>query len=297
MSEGSKKHDYYPKNFNRTLLPKQNFEEYRNNDKKDYEENQGYLAEHTHQEPDHPSTFMKMIMGRANAIATANDERRQVLNPCVIWDGSIDLFEIFRNNVEGHYGQIGAGYLFDSDFQEEYLEKGVDCYIDFLNEVPSVSQIKKNAHALYGSILNACQSGVGRRILMENRSKQDGIRSWCQLVMQYEKDGNRNVRIRKLENVITTISHRKYRGGLVKRIQDYEEAFTELVPVGQKTWSDDEIKKLCFIQNTQNVGLVDAVFEELVSDKSFIETCNFLIVRYCDSFYILVLPVESELVK
>ena len=38
-----------------------------------------YLAEDTHQEPDHPSTFMKMIKGRANAISTANDERRQVL--------------------------------------------------------------------------------------------------------------------------------------------------------------------------------------------------------------------------
>ena len=61
---------------------------------------------------------MKMIKGRSNAITTANDERLQVLNPCLVWDGSIDRFEIFRNNVEGHYGQIGAGNLFDSDFKE-----------------------------------------------------------------------------------------------------------------------------------------------------------------------------------
>ena len=111
---------------------------------------------------------------------------------------------------------------------------------------------------------------------MENRSKQDGIRSWCQLVKQYETDGNRNVRIKKLENVITTIFHCIFKGGLVKWIQDYEDAFTELVLLGQKTWSDDEIKKRCFIQNAQNIGLVDTVFEELVSDKPFIETCNFL---------------------
>jgi hypothetical protein len=44
-------------------------------------------------------------------------------------DGTIDSFEVFRNNVEGHYGQIGAGYLFDSSFQEAYLERGVDCYV------------------------------------------------------------------------------------------------------------------------------------------------------------------------
>jgi hypothetical protein len=37
-----------------------------------------------------------------------------------------------------------------------------------------------------------------------------------------------------------------------------------------------QIKKRCFVQNAQNIGLVDTVFEELVSDKSFIETCNFL---------------------
>jgi hypothetical protein len=72
-----------------------------------------------------------------------------------------------------------TSYLFDSSFQEAYLERGVDCYVDFLDEVPSASQIKKDACALYGALLSACQSGVGRRILMENRDKQDGIRSWC----------------------------------------------------------------------------------------------------------------------
>jgi hypothetical protein len=127
-------------------------------------------------------------------------------------------FEVFRNNLEDHYGQIGAGYSFDSSFQEAYLERGVDCYVDFLDEVHSASQIKKDARALYGALLTACQSGVGRRILMENRDKQDGIRSWYQLVQQYETDGNRNVRIKRLEHVINTVFNRNYRGGLVKWI-------------------------------------------------------------------------------
>jgi hypothetical protein len=76
---------------------------------------------------------------------------------------------------------------------------------------------------------------------MENRYKQDGIHSWCQLVQQYETDGNRNVRIKRLESVINTVFHRNYRVGLVKWIQDYEDAFTELALLGQKTWNDDEI--------------------------------------------------------
>jgi hypothetical protein len=58
-----------------------------------------------------------------------------------------------------------------------YLERGVECYVDFMDEVPSASHIKKDARALCSALLSACQSGVGRRILMENRDKQDGIRS------------------------------------------------------------------------------------------------------------------------
>jgi hypothetical protein len=48
---------------------------------------------------------------------------------------------------------------------------------------------------------------------------------------------------------------------LVKWIQDYEDAFTELALLGQKTWNDDEIKKPRFVQNTQNIGLVDTAFK------------------------------------
>jgi hypothetical protein len=88
---------------------------------------------------------------------------------------------------------------------------------------------------------------------MENRDKQDGICSWYQLVQQYETDGNRNVRIKRLESVINTVFHCNYRGGLVKWIQDYEDAFTELALLGQKTWNDDEIKKR---QNVQNAKIL-----------------------------------------
>jgi hypothetical protein len=75
---------------------------------------------------------MNMVKGRSQAISAANDERRQVLHSRVIWDGSIDRFELFRNSVEGHYGEIGAGYLFETDFQTAYLEIGVDCFVDFI---------------------------------------------------------------------------------------------------------------------------------------------------------------------
>jgi hypothetical protein len=94
-------------------------------------------------------------------------------------------------------------------------------------------------------------------------------------VQQYETDSNRNVRIKRLENVINTVFNRNYRRGLVKWIQDYEDAFTELALLWQKTWNDDEIKKHRFLQNAKNIGPVDTVFEEIVSDKSFYRNLQF----------------------
>jgi hypothetical protein len=118
VSEKANPHDFYPKNFNHAFLSKPDFEGYRSHAKKEFEENQNYTGEESHQEPDHPSTIMKMVKERTRTMSAVNDGRRQALPSKIIWDGTIDRFEVFRHNVEGHYGQIGAGYLFDSRFQE-----------------------------------------------------------------------------------------------------------------------------------------------------------------------------------
>jgi hypothetical protein len=144
VSEKDKPHDFYPENFNHAFLPKPDFEGYRNNAKKEFEENQSCIGdEEFHQVPDHPSTFMKIIKETIRIMSAVNDERRQVIASKVIWDGTINHLEVFRNNVEGHYGQIGAAYSFDSNFQESYFERGVDCYADFL--LP----ISRRMHAHY----------------------------------------------------------------------------------------------------------------------------------------------------
>jgi hypothetical protein len=72
----------------------------------------------------HPSKPMKMVKERTWTISAVNDERRQVLPSNVIWDETIDRFEVFRNNTEGDYRQVGSGCLFDSNFQEGLLREG-----------------------------------------------------------------------------------------------------------------------------------------------------------------------------
>ena len=57
-------------------------------------------------------------------------------------------------NLSGRlYGQTGAGYTFDPIFLEAYLVKEEECFIDFLDDIHSPSQIKKNVRALYGALL------------------------------------------------------------------------------------------------------------------------------------------------
>jgi hypothetical protein len=103
VSKVSKKenpHDFYPKNFNHVFLPKHDFEGYRNNAKKEFEENQDYVGKKIHQDPE-----------RTRTMSDVNDERHQVLSSEVIRDEAIVCLEAFRHNVEGHYGQISAGYF------------------------------------------------------------------------------------------------------------------------------------------------------------------------------------------
>jgi hypothetical protein len=85
VSDKDNPHDFHPKKFNHAFLPKPDFEGYRNNAKKEFEGNQNYVGdEEFHQEPDHPSTFMKTVKERTRTMSAVNDERRQVLPSKVI---------------------------------------------------------------------------------------------------------------------------------------------------------------------------------------------------------------------
>jgi hypothetical protein len=54
----------------------------------------------------------------------ANDKSCQILPSKIFWHGTIDRFEVFRNNFESHNGKIGAGCLFDSCFSGSKFTEG-----------------------------------------------------------------------------------------------------------------------------------------------------------------------------
>jgi hypothetical protein len=90
-------------------------------------------------------------------MSAANNHRRQVLNPCVIGDGSIDRLKDLKIILKFIIYKLVQGTYLTYNFQSAYFERLTDCYVDFLDEVPSSSKIKKDVRALYGTFLNACQ--------------------------------------------------------------------------------------------------------------------------------------------
>jgi hypothetical protein len=75
VSEKANPYEIYRKNCNHAFLSKPDFEGYRNNAKKGFEENQNYLDGEFHQEPDHPNTFMKIFKQTIRKISAGNYEK------------------------------------------------------------------------------------------------------------------------------------------------------------------------------------------------------------------------------
>jgi hypothetical protein len=69
--------------------------------------------------------------------------------------------------------------------------------------------------------------------------------------------GSRNLKMSPLPFLTGIIGQDDLNGSIL-----FEDAFTELVLLGQKTWNDDGSKKHRFVQNAQSIGMVDTVFEE-----------------------------------
>jgi hypothetical protein len=101
VSEKANPHDFYSRNLNHEFLPKPDSKGYRNNAKKEFEENQNYIGdEEFHQDPYHPSTFMKMVKERTQTMSAVNDEMRQVLPSKVIWDGTMNRLKYLETMLK-----------------------------------------------------------------------------------------------------------------------------------------------------------------------------------------------------
>ena len=228
-------------------------------------------------QPNTSLNFMRKQHERGSSGDSSKDKVRTTLPARVTWDGSFDTFTACRNKVEGHYGQTGAGYLFDKAFQKCYLRYGVACIKEFQDDVHSTSQIKKDIHALFGALCCACNVGVGQTILLQYMDAQGGIRAWMEICEKYEADGNKELHIKKLEKVINTKYTKHYKGGLLQWVSSYENAFAELVTLEEHQWTLDSAKKRKLLQNSEDSsGLNATLAQQLTKKSTFAEVCTLL---------------------
>jgi hypothetical protein len=63
---------------------------------------------------------MKMVKERTHTMSAVNEERRQVLTSNVIWDGTIDCFEVFRNYFEFRSHAIRLDQQYKEKLQDRF---------------------------------------------------------------------------------------------------------------------------------------------------------------------------------
>ena len=200
----------------------------------------------------------------------------------ITWNNKLEDFPKFKGKFRGHYMQASRGYLFRKEFIDAYLEEGYSCWTKFPDDIQSEAQLREDSMSILGGLLVAtsdCHSG--KEIIKRYESNGDGIRAWHEYDKKFNSDGHKDIRIRKLENVIGTVFHNKYKGGLAQWISDYENAFAELIELhtedgSRSTWEDDGPKKRRLFQNAQNTGVPPTIMEEIAKDKDFSEAAMLL---------------------
>ena len=109
------------------------------------------------------------------------------------------------------------------------------------HEIIHKVQLTKDLQSLYGALQSSIKKGKGLKELLMYEDSQDGLKVWLELVKTNDKDGSRDLRISKLESIISLPYNRYYKGGLARFVNNYESAFVELgVVVGVTAWLDDE---------------------------------------------------------
>ena len=95
---------------------------------------------------------------------------------------------------------------------------------------------------------------TGNDHLLAHEHNHDGLSVWIGLTNEFDQEGSKNLRIGKLEAIISTKYHRHYKGGLNQFVSDYKSAFMELTTLGVKEWKNEDAKKRRIVMNLAPLG-------------------------------------------
>ena len=119
-----------------------------------------------------------------------------------------------------------------------------------------MAQFIKDKEALYGGVQSSVKAGHGLKQVLKYEEEQDGLMAWMELMEEYDKEGSKDLRIMKLENIVSTPFSRGYKGGMLQWVTDYESAFAELGYIHKlNAYTDDEMIKRRVLQYLQTPAL------------------------------------------
>jgi hypothetical protein len=155
---------------------------------------------------------------------------RSTMNQKITWDGHRQTFDAYKNQVEGHLLQVGAGYLTNQSFLDAYAKEGPGFFHDprFYEDFGiSIPQARWDKEYLYGILKSSLKCHSNPHLTQHNSSK-DGIRVWIAYVLEYSNNGSNAVRIRQLESQLLVPYNSRQHKDVPSYVDDFQTVISEL---------------------------------------------------------------------
>ena len=109
---------------------------------------------------------------------------------------------------------------------------------------------------------------------MEADQDLNGIKLWQYMIQIYMHDGNKAIRIQRLESIISVKYTPNYPGGIDKWVLSYDNAFAELVLLEQRQWNLDSTKKNRILANAKAMDIDHTLLRQITRDMTYGQTCQ-----------------------
>ena len=165
------------------------------------------------------------------------------------WDGTTHGFQEYKIAIEGFYTQQYSDYLFDKRFQRLYVKHGAAHVIDHPDLPKYIKitrpQLEEAKVHLFGAIKQTTKkSNTVKKFIYRHQDERDGILVWIELCNTQDNDGNTDVREAKLIRITNQRFSNNYPGGLMRYLDDMDDAYAGLDFLGNKFTSRQKMQNL-----------------------------------------------------
>src|SRR6476620_11095014 len=177
------------------------------------------------------------------------------------WDGLPSSFKIFRREVEGHLIQVGAGYMLEDSFINEYKRQGVEYFKTgtfWKFHQVSTPQAYADRLYLYGLLMSAT-SHMQNKIVIKYQTSRDGISAWLEFKKEYGYEGSKDLRIEFLEAIVQKPYANNNSGGLGAYIDQFQANIGELETIIPRDYNDDKKKRLLLLSIREADGVAHLI--------------------------------------